>query len=246
MKYLFTFFLTLFIAACHNPRPVMDGEDLLKKSQAFHDSLGKWPQAQLELHLQEPRLANPGRYSQIKLDNQDNYFKLQRNRDQNISQHILNGDGSKKVLLNGEEVIDSALIQKYRLDPGRNEGYRNYYYMMLGLPMSLDSNWVEKIGEAKMVHFAHQDAYKIPITLKKAVFSKEWILYLHDQDFRVLGLDMRAEEAESRGERKYFDQLIEIQGMKIPRFRHWHDLEDESYLGSDMIINNLAKGAIEN
>lgn len=42
----------------------------------------------------------------------------------------------------------------------------------------------------------------------------------------------------TKGERLYFDKSITINGITIPRIRHWYEMNDE-FSGSDIILKQL-------
>ena len=105
----------------------------------------------MKIHMQEPRTLNPHRYSVVGLNNSDSTFRLERNRGEHISEHIIDKEGNSSVLMNGKVVTDTALINKYRLDPSRNTGYREFYQVFYGLPMSLKDRILEinNVSETK-------------------------------------------------------------------------------------------------
>ena len=44
---------------------------------------------------------------------------------------------------------------------------------------------------------------------------------------------------ESFDEKLLFEGEIDIQGVKIPRIRHWYETPKNEYMGSDIIIKTL-------
>lgn len=238
MKKIILVIVVLFIFGC-NKEKVLDGEIILNKTITKHDSLNLWSKAKFDLHIQEPRISNPHRYSILKLDNSANTFKLSRNRGQHISEHIVDSQGNSLVLLDGKIEIDSILIKKYRLDPSRNIGYKNFYQLLYGLPMSLKSSY-EKIVNTSDSFFNGDECYKIKIILKEPMISKYWNLFVSKSNMKVKGIEIIYPDRPNEGERIYFDKLIIINGIKIPRIRHWHELKDDSYSGTDLIVKELS------
>ncbi|MEM6722440.1 MAG: DUF6503 family protein [Bacteroidota bacterium] len=214
----------------------LEGAALLEKSKKAHDPNQQWDTIQLDCYLQEPRLQNPVRYSELKLNNATGAFELKRNRDEHVSTHRIDAEGQATTLLNDEITTDEALIQKYRLDPSRNEGYRRFYQTMLGLPMSLDQSLIKSIGKPTRTIFNRYNAIAIPVSLKEPVISERWILYLDQQTAKLVGMDLLPNDPESTGERILLEGAYEIHGLTIPRMHHWYDLADQSYSGSDIII----------
>jgi hypothetical protein len=211
---------------------------ILRESIAYHDPSNSWQNTVLKIHIQEPRTLNPHRYSIIELANSDNTFSLKRNRDDNISEHIIDKDGNSSVLWNGVIAADTALVRKYRLDPSRNAGYREFYQIFYGLPMSLEDRILE-MKNATEANFNKQQCYKLEIELKEPMFSKHWSLFLSKSTKEVLGIEIVSEDNPDEGERLYFENTITINQIIIPRIRHWHELKDNAYSGTDIIIGAL-------
>ena len=217
----------------------MDGKEILSKSILNHDPNSKWNELELSLHIQEPRTGNPSRYSILELSNQENSFELIRNRDSSLSKHIIDKDGISKVYFNGSEEIEQEIVERYRLKPERNKMYRDFYRMMYGLPMSLNEKAVKEYGEIENCIYNNQNCYKIPIELEEEMFSKNWIVYISKKEFEFKGMEIIFPEDNTKGEKLYFEGSISIDGIKIPRIRHWYELANGMYSGSDIIMNEL-------
>ncbi len=238
MKETFLIILALFLVGC-NQEKALDGKLILENAIVKHDSLGNWNKIKLELHIQEPRISNPYRYSILTLNNSNNSFKLKRNRDQYISEHIIDSNGISFTLLNGKTEVDSILIKKYRLNPSRNIGYKNFYQLLYGLPMSLNNHLKEIIKISENV-FNEEECYKIEMELKEPMISKYWNLFVSKSDMEVKGIEIILPDKPDGGERIYFDRLMTVDGgIKIPRIRHWHEFKDDTYSGTDLIIKEL-------
>lgn len=238
MKVIIFGVLALFMFGC-NQEKTLDGVLILKKSIVEHDSLNFWDKTKFNIHIQEPRISDPYRYSILRLDNSTNSFELSRNRDQHISKHIIDSLGNSSLFLDGKTNIDTILIRKYGLDPSRNIGYKNFYKLLYGLPMSLN-NSLKKIAKTSERKFNKEKCYKIELELKEPVISKYWNLYVSKANMRVKGIEIVFPDKPNEGERIYFDGIIIINGIKTPQKRHWHKLKDSSYSGSDLIIKEIS------
>ena len=236
--YFFLFGILIFILSACNQEKSLDGLQILNESITAHDSSGTWNRASLNLYIQEPRVSNPLRYSILKLDNSKNTFELSRNRDEYVSKHVIESDGNSFTLLDGKKEIDTSLIKKYRLDPQRNIGYKNFYQLMYGLPMSLNS-YMEKIVSTTEVVFNKEQCYKIEVELKEPMISKHWIIYISKANNRITGIEIVFPDKPNEGDRLYFEGIIKIDGIKIPRIRHWHELKNDAYSGSDIIVKEI-------
>ena len=237
MRY-FTLFFVLFFVSCATPEKELSGKELLEKSIQKHDPKNQWNTAEFTLRIQEPRLGNPVRFSEVYLNNQNNTFKLLRNREDKVATYEINAEGITTVLLENEIIEDSTAINRYMLQNERVKVYQNAYHVMLGMPMSLNNDLVSKIGTVTKTKFGGRKAYKIEVELKREIFSTNWNVYLSTKDFTFLGIDIISLEDPENGERLYFDKSIQIQDITIPRMKHWYDLND-TYLGSDIIVKKL-------
>lgn len=237
MKPILLILLALCFWSCDQDR-IPAGSKILNNSIAAHDSSNQWRAAKLNFHIQEPRISKPFRYSVLMLDNSTNTFELSRNRDHHISTHGIESDGNSFVLLDGEPEIDSVLVKKYRLDPSRNAGYRSFYQLYYGLPMSLNQSIGKILNTTEQV-FNNEECYKLEIELKEKVISSYWHLFISKSTMQIRGIEIIFPDEPDNGERIYFDKLLFTNGMKIPRVRHWHELSDDSYSGTDIIVKEI-------
>lgn len=228
----------LFFISCSNSDIKLSGKEIIQESIKKHDPKNQWSSAEFTLRIQEPRLRNPERFSLVYLNNKTDAFKLMRNREDKIASYGINAEGNITILLDNKAVEDSLLIKKYLLQPERVHIYKNSYQTMLGLPMTLDDEFILDIGDVSQTTFGREPAYKIPVTLKRKVFSEQWILYFSKGDFTLKGIDIIHPNEPDRGERLYFEKSIQVQDMFLHRMKHWYD-NKEVYLGSDVTVYNL-------
>jgi len=217
----------------------LDAREVLQKSIAWHDPEGNWDKVQMKLHIQEPRLNNPDRRSIIMLDNATGAFRLERNRKDHITTHIITDDGVAVTLLDDAEIKDPLVIKEYRLEPNRNGLYRKFYSSLVGLPMSLTDEKIVQYGGVTNEFFNETNSLKVPLVLNDGVFSNHWNLYIAQDDYRLSGVEMYFPDDAAKGERLYFDQIIIVEAMRLPRMRHWHGISDDSYSGSDIIVKQI-------
>lgn len=217
----------------------VDGRQILNKSIKVHDPEGKWNTAKIKIHIQEPRLKNVHRFSRIMLDNATGAFQMERNREDKVTTHVIDKEGKSKSLLDGKAENDPALISRYRLEAARNFRYKQFSYVMLGLPMSLEGDAIKSFGDVSRVNFNSHESYKIPVTLSESLFSENWTLYIREDTFGLIGLEINFPDDATKGERLYFDKEIDVSGLRIPRIRHWHEYKDDSYSGSDILMEIL-------
>lgn len=239
MKYLLICCTFLVLSSYTTPNKCKNSTYLLEQSKKYHDPNESWSQLDWKFHIQEPRTQNPARYSMVSLNNQNGTFELLRSREQSISAHKIDASGNAEVLLDGSKDFPEELEKKYRLNAARNQGYRKFYQMMYGLPMSLTDDLITEIKAAETVIFNKEEAYKIQIQLKEAMIGQYWRIFLSTKSHKVIGLEIVGEENAVAGERLFFDGEFNYKGIQIPRIRHWYDIETEAYSGSDIILKEL-------
>jgi len=214
-----------------NAREVLDG------SIAFHDPKDRFKSTRFDIHLQEPRIQNPYRFSKLTIDNGNKTFKLLRNRGDRIVEYSKNIGGNLQVLMDGKVERDTSMVRKFKLDTNYLNGYNNYYNMIIGLPMSLKAN-MKDMKRAENVEFNGRDCYKLEALLNKSIISKKWVVYFDQYDFSVQGLEIVDEEEPNKGEKIVFQSLIEIDSIKYPKMRHWSDRQTNDYLATDILLFN--------
>jgi len=235
MEYLLSFLLFSFLLLPQDQEKSLckNGEYILKRSKAFHDPAGEWDMANLELELREPRIQGAGRFSNVSLDNTTNAFSMERNRGAHTSLHLINAQGEASTLLDNEVVSDTAKIKEFFLQPERNTNYRRYYQFFYGLPMNLTKDYatLKKVGEQEL---NGQKLISIDFELKQSMIAKTWRVFFSPDDYRVAGVQTMDE---APGEYLIFNGEAKLGNITVPRFRHWYDSKDHTYLGSDILIN---------
>ncbi|MEM9680339.1 MAG: DUF6503 family protein [Bacteroidota bacterium] len=215
----------------------LNAQEILDKSILYHDPNNSFGKTKIDIHIQEPRIQNPYRYSKIIMDNNENTFMLKRNRGNRVAEYYKDKDGELSVLLDGKIEQDTSLIRQFRLDTSFVNGYSNYYQIMLGLPMSMTS-YAKTVNGGDITGFDGKYCYKIDIEIKESVISTQWHLYISTYDFSLVGVELINEEDNTKGERLVYEDLIKIEGINYPKIRHWRDRNSNDYLGSDILLYN--------
>ncbi|MEJ2003532.1 MAG: DUF6503 family protein [Cyclobacteriaceae bacterium] len=210
----------------------------LKSSSAYHDPAGKWAETVLNFHIEEPRVGNPTRYSEIFLNIADGTFSLVRNREDHLTTYSMDANNNPLVLLDGNEQFDEEQRARYRLFPDRVKGYRDFYRVLYGLPMSLDYTLIRKIEDMREAEFQGEDMLMIGITWFDPVVKAYWKIYLEKDTFQVRGVELTDKNNPDSGERIIFEDLVEFKGLMIPRMHHWYSISENAYLGSDIIMTS--------
>ena len=89
------------------------------------------------------------------------------------------------------------------------------------------------------VTFNNQSAHRVSFELPTPVISSYWDLYFSATDYTMLGVIIRFPDEPEKNDLILFQEYVDIDGINIPRIRHWHNESDRQYNGSDIIIKLL-------
>ena len=235
------FVLLLLLTACSPAPETTEAEpllpkasDILRSSLQFHDPGEKWPLSQFRMVIDEPRTNFPERQSTILLDLPESTFEVVRNYDGTMVRRGIQADRCYNFL--DEKPVDpadSSTVQQFRLGCDRTEGYRSFYKLLTGLPMTLFTPEVSLGETVEAVRFGPYSCYAVQARLNNPIISEQWLFYFDQSDFQLRGYQATGEGA---AEYLKLDGLIPFNGMQLPRMRHWYNRTDSTYLGSDIII----------
>ncbi len=205
-----------------------------------YDQSDHWDQAVLSMHIQEPRVGVPLRYTRLVLNNANNCFSMERYREDGVENRILRPDGDNEFTFNGESDIPEKIINKYKLNVERSASYRRNYQVLYGIPMSLTDEILSKISPAESVSYEGNTAYCISLELKEEIISKHWTLIISEDMNKILALEFRyPDQPDQETEILKFNDVITVDGIKIPRLRHWYFKDSNEYLGSDIVVEEF-------
>lgn len=215
-----------------------NGYYILGKSKLKHDPQQEWTHADLKIHIQEPRIQSPERYSKITLNNKGNSFEIERDSEDGKIKRKIDEHGNFQAWLN-EGIAPLEIVEKYGLNKERSEGYWNFYKTMYGLPMSITEDFYLKIDSAAITNFDDKEVYRINVELKDELFSKHWALLISTKNYELVGLEIEFPDKPEKNELIQFEGVFTSGGLNIPRIRHWYSKEQMEYLGSDIIVKEV-------
>lgn len=215
-------------------------EEILKNAIQKFDPNGKWSSAEIRLHIREPRPQTPARYSDLILNNGNGSFRLAREYEVGEIVRIIDKSGNSEIRLNGFVTIPDEIRGQYRLQKESNFGYRDFYRTIHGLPATLQEPFVKEVGQAEIELFEGSEVYRIPLELKEPMITSQWELLVSKEEFRIVALRfVRPPGDQSENELIIFEGSYSLNGMNIPRFRHWYLEDSREYLGSDIILGEI-------
>ena len=208
--------------------------EVLQRSLRFHDPQDKLAGAALHFVIDEPRIQNPDRLSEVFLNNTEGTFSINRRYGNTLVTRGIIQDSCynlvDSVLVSPE---DTAMMRLHRLECERTQGYRGFYQLLNGMPMSLHAPEVNLLPETVEDTFAGRKTLQITARFNDPVMSEEWVFYFAPDNYQLLGYGYAAEGA---GEYIRLDGLVLIDDMKLPRMRHWYSQANGAYLGSDIYV----------
>ncbi|MEQ8704140.1 MAG: hypothetical protein RIC19_09490 [Phaeodactylibacter sp.] len=234
-------FLLLFLfTACNTAEePVQEAtlpgaSDILRRSLQFHDPEEQWPLSHFQMIIDEPRTNFPERQSTILLNLPESTFEVTRNYEGTLVRRGMTADSCYNFI-DGQPVhpADSATVLQYRLQCDRTQGYRSFYQLLTGLPMTLFSPEVSLGEDVEAVSFGPYACYAVPARLNNPIIGEQWVFYFDQSDFQLRGYRAAGEGA---AEYLELDGLLPVNGMQLPRMRHWYNIADSTYMGSDIVI----------
>jgi len=106
--------------------------------------------------------------------------------------------------------------------------------------MSLTQDLIENISKPQKLIFQGKIVYAVNIELIEPVISKNWQLIVDRENYSLIGLKfVHSEASVQQDEMILFKGKYTWNGITIPRFRHWYEVESGKYLGSDIVVRPL-------
>ncbi len=218
------------------------GEDLLHKSLQYHDPKGQWPHFKATLYLEQESPRSKGKDTSVVILNLPNsYFKATDNRKGNSIVREINGTACN-TQLNGNSTFSEEDKKKHRLTCERAKMYRNYFAYLYGLPMKLKDQGTIIDSEVYATTFQDQASLAMRVTYEKAVGDDIWYFYFHPSSYALIGYRFYHEEEKNDGEYITLEGEETVQGIKIPKIRHWYYNIDDKFLATDLLIQGTPIG----
>ncbi len=219
--------------SCSQPETA---ESLLEKSIAYHDPNGVWDsfEGTLEIMLEMPDSSE--RWSLVSIDRNNSIFELVEYAKQDTVLRYWEPD-SCLIMLNGNMEIDSAIRQEKRLTCERTEMYKNYYTYLYGLPMKLRDPGTIIGPEYEKVTFMEKDFLRIRVTYEEAVGKDIWYFYFDPETHALEVYQFYHNETKNDGEYILLSDMVDYNGLKIPKVREWYMNGEEKFLGSDNLMS---------
>ena len=209
-------------------------ETLLDKSIAFHDPSDRWDKFQGKFYFKVERPGKPAGRRIVTLDNKRQLFVFEAYYDSDLLIYKVE-QNTGTPLWNGLAEIPDSVSTKYKASPERAVMYRDYYKYLYGMPMKLKDPGTIIDPNVEQVSFYGKTYNRIRVTYQQGVGDDIWYFYFEPKTSALEAYQFFHDESKNDGEYILFEELIEIDKVKIPANRHWYYNKDEKYLASDIL-----------
>ena len=215
------------------------GEELVAASIKFHDPENNWSKTKAIFNFSDTRPDKEARPATLYLNNTNGTLCIMRLQDgAEVTRHTENDICSYDV--NGNFQPSAEEIEKYSLNEKRSLMLRNYYLYLWGLPMKLTDPGTRI--DAKIYHkeFNGKPTRAAKVTYDAEVGSDIWYFYFAPETNEMIGYQFFHDEDKGDGEYILLSDVMELNGMKIPKNRAWYTNPDSTLLGTDHLLNTAA------
>ncbi len=212
-----------------------EGDELLARTIAYHDPLGRWMQSRIKLTV-EGRSAD-GRVTlrDCTIDNRNGDFSIAVAKDGVTAEQGWT-QGEYWCRVGEDDHPTEAARREYSLSPDRARLMRDYMGYLWGLPMKLrdPGTWVDpRVDEAI---FRGQKVLVIRIRYDPDVGDDRWRIFVDPDDAHMVGYAFYHDQEETDGEYIVLEGEVLVADAKIPRSRSWYRVGDDEYLGTDVLV----------
>ncbi len=229
----------VYLKSIQKPKKTLasiDGHSLLAKSIQYHDPTNQWQNFKATLYLEQTRPSSDKvATSDVILNLPDRYFKVIDRRGGSNIQREVDGENCHNTL-SGKSSFTDEEKKKHRLTCERAKMYRDYFSYLYGLPMKLKDKGTQIDKEVYTTEFQGKNCLAMRVTYEPSVGEDIWYFYFHPTTYALIGYRFYHEEAKNDGEYITLEGEEMVQGIKIPKDRHWYYNKDDKFLGADLLV----------
>ncbi len=211
------------------------GQELLDKTIAYHDPQHKWPELKTRLYFTHIDTAGKETPFEIEMDNATGYFSHISHKE---GKEIVKGisGGKEFFLIDGNKEISNEEREQYGLTPEKAQGTKRFYEYLYGLPMKLTDPGVNISDTVSNQQFNGKSYQTIRVNYDPEVGKDVWTFYINPATSAMEGYSFLFGADTDEGEYITLDQVLDVEGIKIPKVRKWHLLKGDKYLGTDNLL----------
>lgn len=232
-NYLCCFLLCLLLTHLGNSQEI-SGKELLEKAIQFHDKEGNWKnfKGKLSITMKTPNKSN--RNTILFIDFPAEYFKSNVRRGNNTVTSLLEKD-SCLLQLNGSTVISKKYSDSLKISCDRAKMMKDYYTYLYGLPMKLKDPGTIIASEVEKKFFKEKEYLVLKVNYDEHVGKDTWYFYFNPKTYALEAYQFFHDESKNDGEYIILKDLLEVNGIKMPKTRAWYYNKDGNYLGTDTL-----------
>ncbi|WP_396636037.1 DUF6503 family protein [Maribacter sp. R77961] len=233
-----SFFLCIIVNQLGNSQDI-SGTDLLERAIQFHDKEGNWKKFKGKLAITMNTPNSSDRHSILFMDLPAEYFKSTVRKDNNTIESILVKD-SCLLKLNGSTVISKKYRDSLRITCDRAKMMKNYYTYLYGLPMKLKDPGTIIAPEVRKKSFKGTEYLVLKVNYDEEVGKDTWYFYFDPLTYAMEVYQFFHDESKNDGEYILLDDILEVNGIKMPKTRAWYYNKNDKYLGTDILTKGSA------
>lgn len=212
----------------------MTAKEVLKKSIAFHDPKGKWATLHQKLYFHAKEEGNDNIREEVLLDNCSTYFcHFSRADGKTIEKEMIDTLAIGRI--NGDTTMSEEDRKKYRLMPRQIKSARNSYVFLYGLPMKLMDKGTMLNDTVKMDTFNGKKYLVLSVKYEKGIGTDTWYHYINPKTYALEGYRFYHNRQPNDGEFIICQDLIDVDGIRMPKIRFWHQNKTGAYMATDIL-----------
>lgn len=211
------------------------GQQLLEKTIAYHDPQSNWSKLKTHLYLSSTDTAGKENLFELEMDNTTGYFCHITHED---GKEIVKGlsKGKEFYLIDGKKEISKEDRKKYELNFEGVKWVHSFYGYLYGLPMKLTDKGVNVSDTIGSEQLNGKNFRVLHLSYDPEVGKELWNFYLDPNTAALEGYRFYYEGKPKEGELIMLNDVLDVDGIKIPKVRKWYLNKDNSYLGTDNLL----------
>jgi Family of unknown function (DUF6503) len=211
-----------------------NAKDVLNKCIKFHDPKGNWGNLHQKLYFHAKEPDNDNIREEVLLDNRVTYFCHISRADSNVIEKEIS-DTVIVGRINGDTAMTEENRKKYRLMPRQIRSARNSYVYLYGLPMKLTDNGTILSDTVRIDTFNSKTYLVLNVKYEKGIGNDTWFFYIHPTTYALEGYRFNHNRKPNDGEFIICEDLIEVDGIRMPKVRLWHENATKKYMATDIL-----------
>jgi hypothetical protein len=232
IRYFLIFISLQFSFAAYSQE--LTGNQLLEKSIEYHDPNGSWKnfKGKMSITMKSPNAEDRNTLLFMNLPAQ--YFKSVVRKGNHNIESIIEKD-SCTLKLNGSTNIAQIYRDSLNISCERARMMKNYYTYLYGLPMKLKDPGTLIDPNVEKKTFKGKEYLALKVTYDKSVGNDTWYFYFDPKTYAMEVYQFYHDEAKNDGEYILLSDMMELNGLKIPKIRAWYYNKNDKYLGTDTL-----------